>query len=380
MNPKHRHLFILMIGILFAGPAVSQTVSTLVTGPAAFDDALSLDAQGNLYASYYFGGVVSKISPDGTVTQFASGLLNPNGSTIGTDGNLYLAEAMGSRIWKFEPDGTASVFKLGLTNPSGVVFDLDGNLLVAQYQLSRITSIKPDGTTSVLMSGNGLNGPVGLQMDAEGNLYVGNFTDGRIFKRAPDGTVTQLADLPGWLGFMTLAGDALYATGFQVHRIYKVALDGSGATVFAGTGSPGNADGDIATASFNSPNGITASPDGNTLYITDYDSRSIRMISNISGVSAVAPDDLPGQSIHLQLHPNPFNPTTTIEYELAAAAYVSLKIFDARGREVANLVAEAQSTGPHHINFSGEGLPSGVYFSRLETEGEFITKKMVLAK
>jgi len=292
----------------------------------------------------------------------------------------YVAEASGSRIWKIEPDGTASVYKSGITNPTGLVFDPAGNLLVAQYQLSRITMIQPNGTASTFMTGNGLNGPVGMAMDDQDNLYIGNFNDGRILKRTAGGTITVIGDLPGWLGFITLAGDAIYATGFQVHRIYKVPVDGSGATVFAGSGVAGQVNGDLTVASFNGPNGIVASPDGNTLYISEYNSRSIRVISDLNGVSAVESPDLQLSSTRLELSPNPFNPTTVIRYELPVAAHVSLKVFDVRGRQVADLVSSHKAAGPHEIRFSGNGLPSGIYFSRLQAGDVVATAKMMLAK
>jgi hypothetical protein len=86
-----------------------------------------------------------------------------------------------------------------------------------------------------------------------------------------------------------------------------------------------------------------------------------------------------------QNYPNPFNPTTTIRYQLPAASHVTLKIYDVLGREVETLVNEKQTAGAHSTNFSGDNLPSGVYFCRLNTHGndgkDFVsTKKMILLK
>jgi hypothetical protein len=81
-----------------------------------------------------------------------------------------------------------------------------------------------------------------------------------------------------------------------------------------------------------------------------------------------------------QNYPNPFNPATEIGYELPSAAFVSLKVFDQLGREVANLVNDRREAGIHSVRFDGAGLTSGVYFYRLTAGTSVITKAMVLAK
>lgn len=81
-----------------------------------------------------------------------------------------------------------------------------------------------------------------------------------------------------------------------------------------------------------------------------------------------------------QNYPNPFNPGTAISYELSTASHVSLKVFDALGREVANLVSGNKSAGLHTVNFDASSLSSGVYIYRMEA-GNFIqTRKMMLIK
>ncbi len=81
-----------------------------------------------------------------------------------------------------------------------------------------------------------------------------------------------------------------------------------------------------------------------------------------------------------QNYPNPFNPTTVIEFRVPSSGFVSLKIYDVLGRNVATLVNERQNAGDHSVTFNASNLPSGVYFYRL-TAGDFSkTKKMILAK
>lgn len=83
-----------------------------------------------------------------------------------------------------------------------------------------------------------------------------------------------------------------------------------------------------------------------------------------------------------QNYPNPFNPTTTIKYSIPNDGFVSLKIYNVLGSEVATLVNEEQSAGNYNVEFRMQNLElsSGTYFYRLQA-GNFIqTKKMILLK
>jgi exonuclease III len=82
----------------------------------------------------------------------------------------------------------------------------------------------------------------------------------------------------------------------------------------------------------------------------------------------------------LQNYPNPFNPVTTIEYTLSAYTHVSIKIYDAAGNEVKQLINETKGAGNYNEQFNGEGLASGIYFCRLQTEGFSKMIKLVLLK
>lgn len=81
-----------------------------------------------------------------------------------------------------------------------------------------------------------------------------------------------------------------------------------------------------------------------------------------------------------QNYPNPFNPETNISYELKQKAFVTLKVFDLSGKEVAVLVNGIKASGSYNVKFSGADLSSGLYFYKLES-GEFSeVKKMMLIK
>lgn len=81
-----------------------------------------------------------------------------------------------------------------------------------------------------------------------------------------------------------------------------------------------------------------------------------------------------------QNFPNPFNPSTTINYSIEKNGFVSLKVFDALGTEVANLVNENKLAGNYSINFNAENLADGIYFYSLKTGNNSLTRKMILIK
>jgi hypothetical protein len=85
-----------------------------------------------------------------------------------------------------------------------------------------------------------------------------------------------------------------------------------------------------------------------------------------------------------QNYPNPFNPVTNLEFGISELGFVSLKIYDAVGREVVTLVNENLMPGFYSVKFDASYLSSGVYFYRLSAAGrsdEFsVTKRMLLVK
>jgi len=81
-----------------------------------------------------------------------------------------------------------------------------------------------------------------------------------------------------------------------------------------------------------------------------------------------------------QNYPNPFNPTTTISFDLASSGFVTLKVYNMVGQEVASLVKGNLSQGSHNVSFDATNLPSGLYIYRMEAGSFSATKKMLLMK
>ena len=83
-----------------------------------------------------------------------------------------------------------------------------------------------------------------------------------------------------------------------------------------------------------------------------------------------------------QNYPNPFNPTTVINYSIEKSGFVSIKVYNVLGQEVATLVNGNKLVGNYRVNFDAakHGLASGIYMYAIRTNGFNVTKKMVLVK
>jgi hypothetical protein len=107
-----------------------------------------------------------------------------------------------------------------------------------------------------------------------------------------------------------------------------------------------------------------------------------RIILEKIGSSSVEPpkETTPAHYALQQNFPNPFNPSTRIQYSTPSAGRVQLKVFNILGEEVSTLVQEEQAAGVHTVRFDARDLPSGMYFYRLEAPGFQETRKMLLTK
>jgi len=97
-------------------------------------------------------------------------------------------------------------------------------------------------------------------------------------------------------------------------------------------------------------------------------------------VTGIEDPILPTTTTLMNAYPNPFNPDTRIRYSLNKDQHVSLKIYDVLGKEVITLVDDTKNAGYYEVSFDASGLPSGIYFYRMQS-GEYVSvKKLLLLK
>jgi len=261
------------------------------TGWAArfeFPGSIREDTGGNLYVADANGNTIRKVTQAGVVTTFAG--------TPGVAGSA---------------DGAAASAQF--SSPSGVAIDGSGNVYVADDGNATIRKITAAGVVSTLAGSAGSTGhvdavgsaarftdPQDLALDAAGNLYVADGTGNRIRKVASDGTVSTFAGT-GTRGATNGAG-----TSATFNDPVGVAVDSSGnvyvaenggdrirkitaaavVSTYAGTGTPGSADGPAASAQFSGPSGVSVDTAGN-LYVSDTGNDTIRLITPAGTVSTI---------------------------------------------------------------------------------------------
>jgi hypothetical protein len=98
------------------------------------------------------------------------------------------------------------------------------------------------------------------------------------------------------------------------------------------------------------------------------------------GVQTQSSRSIPEEYTLTQNYPNPFNPSTNFTYELSKAGFVSVKVYDLLGREVATLVNEFKPAGSYPATWNAAGFGSGIYFCKMQSGSFTATKKMILMK
>lgn len=260
-------------------------------------------------------------------------------------------------------------------NPSGLIkaFDND-DMIFTNYTASTINRLVPDGTITEISSATELNGPVGLAYDQAGTLYTGNYNDREIYKIESNGDATYIATVGtiNNLGFIEYAQGMLWGTVLGEHKIYRInPNDVDDVTLFAGS-SVGGVDGDISIATFNRPNGILFNDAEDTMYVTDFGSKNLRIISGI----LLEVEDFASQTAQLKLYPNPVSDVLNIEAIVSISGMYTLKIMDVLGKTLIYTMNETLDLKiSEQINV--ETWARGAYFVKISSGKQSVTKKFV---
>lgn len=129
------------------------------------------------------------------------------------------------------------------------------------------------------------------------------------------------------------------------------------------------------------PRGMAFSADGKTIYVGLFGSKYDRLFKfTKAGTSVEKLDEIPSGYELSQNFPNPFNPTTNIKFSIPEEGFVTLKIYNTLGQEVANLINEVKSAGTYQVDFNAKNLSSGMYIYTLTSGNYKVSKKMLLMK
>jgi len=346
----------------------AQNVTTFTGGSP--DDGIAIDSQGSIYASNFTGDTVFKFNTSGDMSVFISGLTTPNGLAFDSNDNLYLNDWQPSFLRRYDSNGNLDdeIFIQG--NVAGMIkaFDND-DMIYTRYTANTIHRITPSGSITEVSSDPALNGPVGLAYDEFGNLYVGNYNNREIYMVQANGDLQYVATVGASsnLGFIAYAQGKLWGTVLGEHKIYHIDPTNTDVvTLFAGSTAGGN-DGTLNEATFNQPNGIAFSDDEQTMYVTDFGSKNLRVISGIN----LASDDF-DSSKKAHVLPNPVKEHFEIILPKKNSQKKNLLVYDIYGKLLLNDEVYSQT-----INVDSSHWSQGVYFIEVYTNNERFTTKVI---
>jgi len=261
---------------------------------------------------------------------------------------------------------------------------------------------------------SGLTNPLVRALAVSGtNLFAGTYGGG-VFLSTNNGTNwTNVGLVTENILSLEVSGTNLFAgaefgvflstnsgtswTNIGLPNSYVRAFAVSGTNIFAGTGSTPTSPDGIGGGVFLSTNNGTSwaqvnsglsdtsvwslAISGNNLFAGTSKHFVYRrpLLEMVTGVKDNH-NQLPTRFSLEQNYPNPFNPATTISFSLPTKSFVSLKVYDALGREVATILSEELSAGTYSRQWNAASIPSGIYFYHLHAGSFTETKKLVLLK
>jgi uncharacterized protein (TIGR03437 family) len=342
--------------LTYGGPATGTLLGTPRQAVA--------DAQGNIYVSDDYAGVVYIITPDGNLNLYAgqvgvyqfggdniaatsSSLVSPFGLALDGNGNLYISDPDDNRIRMVSSKGIITTFAGvggqagysgdgGLANqamldyPQGIAFDTKGDLIIADRGNNRLRMVTPSGTISTIAgngtsasTGNGgpasaasLKDPYVVATDATGDIFLIESTAETVRKISPEGIISLAA--------------------------------GNGQVGFGGDGGP------AIQASFSQADGLAANSSGN-LYISDYNNNRVRVVLATTTTASATPTSLSflGTSGGVATSPQAINVVSNLAgLELVASS-------DSAWLQVPSAIAYAP--GSISVSADPSGLAPGTY-------------------
>lgn len=357
---------------LIAVSAQAQTVSTLIEEFPG-DGEMSFDSNGDIYVndSGENGNLDGKsvwkvIRSTGDFSMFINDLpIWVVGSAFDLNENLLVTGWSAGTISRISPDGSsANTISNGIDGAGSLEVDELGNIYVVEYNSSRVLKFDSNGDfIESIATGAPIQNPAGLAyVQSTGSFYVSNWTNGDIVEIDADGNMSVFASLEfdGVLsvGPIKIFGNYMYATSPQYHKIYRVDMTTQEVSHFAGTGVASNIDGDINSATFNTPTGI-GSLDGNTIYIAEtfQGTGRLRVIEDVLGIENIA-----SKKLKPIIYPNPTVNTLSLKLNATDLASIDVAFFDIIGQRIEIPKPKIQFD---RLEFDTSSLSRGVYFLQL---------------
>ncbi len=326
----------------------------------------------NLFAGTDGGGVFLSTNNGTSWTQVKTGLTNTIVNCFAVTGtNLFAGTATPGGVFLSTNSGTSwTGVNTGLTNTSGYFSRASGVGALVVSGTNLFASTNGNGVfrstnngTSWTQINSGLTDTIVFSLGVSGtNLFAGT-SSGGIFLSSNNGTSwTHLNTSPISVGCFAVLGTNLFAGG-----VYLSTNSGTSWT---------QVNSDLPGA----PVQALAVLDTNLFAGTLGGGVWRRPLSEMITAVTDNGNNLPMRFSLSQNYPNPFNPTTNLSFSLPSRSFVSLKVFDLLGREVATIVSEEMSAGNYSRQWNAANMSSGAYFYRLQAGNYSEVKKLLVVK
>lgn len=344
-----------------AGLSDTRVYSLAVTPATGGEELIAGTLFSGVFLSTDYGASWIGASPGGMSNASVWGLAV-------VDSNVYAAA---SNVWR-STDRGASWSSMGLSWAGVYAVAVSGTDLFAGTYLKGVFRSTDNGATWNQASAGMTDTTVIALAVSDSGIFAGTLGGGVYF--SPDNGI-------GW----TQANHGL--TNLNIHSLValgKNAFAGTEAGIFLSTdngGSWSDVTGDLPETRINGL-GILPTSVGLELFAGTYGSGAWqRPISGIiTSVSQSPGQQIPNEYSLGQNFPNPFNPTTTIEFSIPSRAFVTLRIYDILGVERATLLSKELPGGTHRVDWHPSADGSGVYFYRLQAGRFSETRKLILLK
>jgi ELWxxDGT repeat protein len=346
---------------------------------------------------YFIGNIGSGYGlwvSDGTLngTQLVKSGLNANGNYAVLNDKIYFStgDSNGNELWV--SDGTLPgtlLLKnirsdsLGayssnpdnfFTSNSKVYFTADDGVAGKEWWVTDGTNSGTHIVKDIAVGPNTSQPGIIIEFKGEVYIFVLNNGSGQMYKTDGTEAGTVLIKTTGYVSYVYEFNSKLYfLQGLEVN-----------ATIWSSDGTPGGTNQILPPVQSYYQAGLTFIGYNNELFFPGIINDMGIELCKLSFPTAV--HDRSGKNGQLnsfaleQNYPNPFNPSTIISYQIPVNSNVSLKVYDAIGREVATLVNDEKEAGYYSETFNAVKLSSGIYFARLQYDGKHLLKKMLLVK
>ena len=360
---------------LFDGSAWIDYTTSNSGLPSFYVSSIVIDGSGNKWIGTWDGGIAKFDGTTWTVYNTTNSGLPDNyvmSLTIDGLGNKWIGTLRGG-LAKFDGTNwtvyTTSNSGLPDNDVRSIAIDGSGNKWIGTWG----GLAKFDGTywTVYNTSNSGLpdNYINSIAIDGLGNKWIGTSNTGGLAK-FDDKIWTVYTNSNSGLTSNWVNSIAIDDSGnMWIGTMGLVKFAGTNWTVYnsSNSGLP-----------INNVNALTIDNLGNKWIGTEYGGLAIFNEKGVISVKDILGKDFAGESVLFQNFPNPFSSSTNILFNLPAKSFVSLKVFDLEGREVATIVYKEMHAGVHLQQWNAATLSSGIYLYQLQTDSFTRTKKFIL--